>query len=105
MKMPENSQLIFEWEYSDKNRSPHGERLYKLPNGQYAREQWTQNKVSDRVPCSPERALQLLVQLEKEGYFPEDRCPICGASNGPIWPGDTHGKYRIGHACCSCMCA
>lgn len=101
--------LVFSWEYPEEKRregDPHGERLYKFPNGEYVREQWTEGKeVNDLVPCSESRVLQLLVWLEKEGYFPEDWCPVCGASNGPIWPGGTHGKYRVGQACCSCMCA
>lgn len=105
MRLPEGSELIFffEWEYADKTKEPHKERLYRLPNGEFAREQITEGKeISDWLLCSPERVLELLVMLEKQGYFPIDYCDKCGADNGPIWPADTHGKYREGQACCSC---
>lgn len=101
-----NAVLITEWEYSDKSKFPHGECLYRLPNGDFVREQWVtgnKNENTDLIPCSESRVLQLLVWLEKRGHFPDDHCSHCGANNGPIWPGDNYGKYRIGHACCSCM--
>lgn len=103
MEMPEGAELVFEWEYDDQTKKPHGEKIYKLPNGQFAREQWTRGeKHSDWVPCSPERLVEILRAMKHT--FPHDYCAYCSADNGPIWPGATYGEDRVGHVCCSCMC-